>query len=493
MKNQYVDILDRFSSAKVLVIGDFILDVYLKGITSRLSPEAPVPVVDVTDQVEHTGGAANTAMNLCALGAEVTFMSVIGMDPEGWRASRIMKRAGVNTSRLLRHPKRKTIVKTRVMAGTHVITRYDRGSVDDIDEAQEALLIQFLRMDYGVYDAIVISDYRKGMITPAILKALIELQAVSPRFIAVDSKRLPFFKMLNPSFVKPNYEEAIRMLNLRPQLTARADQMQSAGAALYTLTAATTTAVTLDEDGALLFEGGQFQHRAFTPFVSAPKVAGAGDTFISTFVLASLSSAPAHIAADMACVASSIAVRKEGTALCCLQELQRYFSMNEKQVSSLEDLSRLCAWYKSTGKRIVFTNGCFDILHSGHVSYLNRARHLGDILIVGVNNDASIRRLKGENRPINPLADRIQVLAGLSAINHIISFGDEKDDTPISLINVVRPNIFVKGGDYTRDKLPEADTIEKCGGEIVFLSLVPDHSTTQIIQQIYKTSTLAVA
>jgi len=177
-------------------------------------------------------------------------------------------------------------------------------------------------------------------------------------------------------------------------------------------------------------------------------------------------------------------VKKESTSSFSSNELRAYFDLNNKYISSAEQLKELCDNYHQQGKRIIFTNGCFDILHSGHVTYLHRVRKLGDILIAGINTDESIKRLKGESRPINPLSDRLQVLAGLSSIDHIVPFGNAADDTPIPVIKLVRPHIFAKGGDYTKDKLPEAAIVEELGGEIIFLPHIPDHSTTEIINRI---------
>jgi D-beta-D-heptose 7-phosphate kinase/D-beta-D-heptose 1-phosphate adenosyltransferase len=493
MNIDYLHIIDQFNLKRVLVIGDLILDVYLKGTSTRLSPEAPVPVVDIAEKQEWLGGAANTATNLRALGAQVTLLSVVGNDDDGIRAIKLVQEASINSSKIIRHASRKTIVKTRVMVGSHVLTRYDYGTETEVESSLEQILIRCLKVEYGQYDAIVISDYNKGLITPALLQVLITLRERFSVFVAVDSKRLSFFKPLRPSVAKPNYDEVQKLLGIA-KLTgpSRIEQIQSLGSAIFDATQASITAVTLDEDGSLIFLDDAYSYRACTQTVSSPQVAGAGDTFISTLTLALISGADVKAASHLACAAASIAIRKDGTACCRQQELRNCFSMNEKEIHSLSDLTDLCDRYRSRGKRIVFTNGCFDILHSGHVSYLNRARQLGDVLIVGINNDESIRRLKGPSRPINTLPDRVQVLSGLSAVSHIISFGDEKDDTPISLIEAVKPDVFVKGGDYTRERLPEASTVEKVGGDIVFLSLVPDHSTSLIIEQIHKSS-LAVA
>lgn len=492
MKGEYLYTIDRFSSKKVLVIGDFILDVYLKGTSSRLSPEAPVPVVDIAEKIELTGGAANTACNLRALGAQVSFLSVIGSDEDGDRALQSLGKAAINIGKVIRSDGRKTIVKTRVMSGPHVLTRYDYGTESSIEAQIEQKLIAYLQEEYMYYDAVIISDYNKGVITKKLVEALLYLRQWSPKFLAVDSKRLPYFKVLKPSLVKPNYDEAIRLLDISCQYTARAENVQSLGDPLYESTHADIIAVTLDKDGAVVFQRNKVAVLSRAHPVSVPNVAGAGDTFISTFTLACICGVGIEGAAELSAIASAIAVNKECTASCSNRELKGYFSVMQKFVVSIPELEQLSLLYKSQGKRIVFTNGCFDILHSGHVSYLKRARELGDVLIVGINRDESIRRIKGAGRPINPLQDRMQVLSGLMSVDHVIAFGDERDDTPVALIRAAKPDVFVKGGDYTIDRLPEAATVEEAGGEIVFLQLVPDHSTTRIIKQIHKASSIAL-
>jgi D-beta-D-heptose 7-phosphate kinase/D-beta-D-heptose 1-phosphate adenosyltransferase len=218
-------------------------------------------------------------------------------------------------------------------------------------------------------------------------------------------------------------------------------------------------------------------------------VSGAGDTYISAFTLACIAGASAKAASAVATAAAAIAIQKEGTASCSCKELQNYFDIHSKYISSYETLEMLCGLYHASGRKIVFTNGCFDILHSGHVSYLEQARSLGDVLIVGLNTDDSIRRLKGASRPINTLADRMKVMAALRCIDYVIAFGSEEDDTPVPVLKVVKPHIFAKGGDYTEADLPEADTIRKNGGEIRFIPFVPDHSTSRIIQRIHSSNT----
>jgi len=265
------------------------------------------------------------------------------------------------------------------------------------------------------------------------------------------------------------------------------------GADIYSRTGAAIAAVTLDEEGAVIFNGNQPVYCCSAYPVATPNVSGAGDAYISAFTLACLSGADMPAAAELAAAAAAIAIGKQHTACCSWEELNAYLSVNDKYVTDLGQLQHLSAMYKAQGKKIVFTNGCFDILHSGHVNYLGRARELGHVLMVGINTDESIRRIKGSDRPINTLQDRMEVLAAMGAVNHIIPFGNTEDDTPAPLIQVIQPHIFAKGGDYTKESLPEAGLVEQLGGEVILLPLLPGHSTSMIIRRIHTKPVLKLA
>jgi D-beta-D-heptose 7-phosphate kinase / D-beta-D-heptose 1-phosphate adenosyltransferase len=487
--SNYPEIINSFTGKNILVIGDLILDIYLKGISTRLSPEAPVPVVDVGDRTPLLGGSANTVCNLRALGANVTYCTVLGNDREGDEAIALLGQLGVSADLILRYDARKTISKTRIVSGTHVVTRFDQGTTTPIEDDLTASLIDKITIAYSTADAVVLSDYDKGTITRRVIEALMSLQSRVPKFIAIDSKRLAFFRDLHPHFAKPNYEEVLTLIQLERQVTNRPEQIQNASMDLYDRINADLIAVTLDTEGSVIIETGQPVYRAVAPQISNPFISGAGDTYLSAFLLAYIVSSDAMKSAEIANAAATIAVKKEFTSSCSSTELKSYFNVRHKLVATLDDLSSICEAYRAEGKRIVFTNGCFDILHSGHVTYLHCARELGDVLIVGINSDESIRRIKGDSRPINGLADRVQVISALTAVNHIIPFGSVEDDTPVPVIHVVKPDFFAKGGDYNKEKLPEAATVEQYGGQIVFLPHIPDHSTTEIIKRISSAAT----
>ena len=479
----YLRIINCFAGKRILVIGDLLLDIYLKGESTRLCPEAPVPVVDVEERNVLPGGAANTVCNLRALGADVTFCTVVGDDEDGDAALKLIRALDVDDGDIVRSSRRKTITKTRVVSGGQVITRVDQGSTEPVARDVTAQLARHIASAFASCDAILISDYDKGVITEQLIDVLIPLQKKHKKFMAVDSKRLAFFARLSPSYAKPNYEEVLKLLSLAPT-APRKELIASHAQMLYEKTGIPLISVTLDKDGCMLIENGEVIGSFAATAIDKPSVAGAGDSFISAFMLAYMSGQNKEVSAEIAGAAAAIAIRKEATAACSYAELRRHFQIHSKWVHGRNDLKEVCDAYRRSGKRIVFTNGCFDILHSGHVTYLQRAKECGDVLIVGLNTDESIRRIKGASRPINSLSDRLQVLAGLSSVDHIIPFGSEIDDTPIPLIMVARPHVFVKGGDYTKEKLPEAKTVEMYGGEIVFIEQVPNHSTTRIINRI---------
>jgi D-beta-D-heptose 7-phosphate kinase / D-beta-D-heptose 1-phosphate adenosyltransferase len=284
------------------------------------------------------------------------------------------------------------------------------------------------------------------------------------------------------SMVKPNFEEAIDLLGMGrpPDREIRAETLLLHGDEVLNRSGALIAAVTLDSDGALVFERGSEPYRTYGLSGKTHPV-GAGDTYIAAFTLALASGALTSAAAEIAGRAAAVSASKEGTNVCTVQELAAQVSFEGKYVADLSRLEALLELHRRQGRRIVFTNGCFDILHRGHISYLNRAKNPGDILVVGVNSDASVRRLKGPERPINSLEDRVQVLSALTCVDYLAAFDG---DTASDLIRMVRPDVFVKGGDYTKERLPEAPVVESLGGTVRILPFVDNRSTTAIIERI---------
>ncbi len=481
MKTDLMQLIKSFAGLKVLVIGEAMLDSYLEGKPGRLCREAPVPIVDLQERKDAPGGAANTAVNIRTLGGQAKFLSVIGDDWEGRLLRDSLEAKGVPTEDLLVQPGRQTLAKHRVIANGQILVRYDQGSTGPVNEATEQKLIERLNQLFPHCEAVIISDYGYGILTPKVVQTLANLQAVRPRVLVADSKNLAAYRHIGVTAVKPNFEETLKLLGVGEMQGTRAEKMLAQGEKVLDITGAKIAAVTLDTEGSLVFERGSAPYRTYAKPTSHSRAAGAGDTFVSAMTLALAAGANTPTAAELASGAAAVVVSKEGTATCSGFELQEHFSGGQKHIQSWERLAARLAYYREQGKRIVFTNGFFDLLHRGHVTYLSRAKALGDVLIVGVNSDAGVRRLKGPSRPINPLEDRIQVLAALSCVDHLVTFDE---DTPVELIKAIRPEIFVKGGDYTRETLPEAALVEELGGTIQLLPFLYDRSTSTIIERI---------
>jgi D-beta-D-heptose 7-phosphate kinase/D-beta-D-heptose 1-phosphate adenosyltransferase len=477
-------IVETFAGLRVLVIGESMLDRYLHGSTSRLCPEAPVPVVELARSIDQPGGAANSAANAHRLGADVAFLSVVGDDLEGTTIISGLRELGVDPSNVLVQRGRRSLAKQRILAGSQLLVRFDQGDTAAPARATEDLLIDRLQLLWNRCDAAVVADYGYGVLTPRVIGGIGDLQRSQPRVLVVDSKRLPLYQSARPTAVKPNYAEAQRLLNESgPFLpSARADWIASRGPRILELSGARIASVTLDTEGAFVFERDRPPYRTYATPEQGSRAAGAGDTFAAALALALAAGAETPAAADLASAAAAVVVGRDGTTCCSAADLRLRISPVGKRLADRSELAGCAEMHRRQRRRIVFTNGCFDILHRGHVSYLSRAKALGDILIVGVNSDAGIRRIKGPSRPINGLDDRLQVLSALSCVDHVVSFDE---DTPCELIRVVRPNTFVKGGDYTRATLPEASLVEEFGGVIEILPFIADRSTSGIIARIH--------
>jgi D-beta-D-heptose 7-phosphate kinase/D-beta-D-heptose 1-phosphate adenosyltransferase len=483
MNARILDLTQRFRDLRVLVIGESMLDSYLDGYTDRLSREAPVPVVTVTDRKDAAGGAANTAVNIASLGGNAIFLSVTGDDEEGAVLRRVLEARGVATDCVVVRPGRKTLAKQRISAGGQMLVRYDQGDTEPIDGETEAHLIEHLGRLFPHVDGVVISDYGYGVLTPRIIDALHDLQAWHPRPVMTDAKNLGQYCGLGPTAVKPNYGETVKLLGL-PRLEgacARAEQIAPYADRMLDITGAQIAAITLDTEGALVCERGNAPYRTYSDAQPDSKAAGAGDTFVAGLTLSLLAGADTADAAEIAQAAARIVVAKPGTTSCTADELRSLILGSDKYYANPAQLAEQLINERTGCRRVVFTNGCFDILHRGHITYLNQAKALGDILVVAVNTDESVQRLKGPTRPINGLEDRLQVLAGLSSVDYLLAFDDA---TPARLLEIIKPDVFVKGGDYTRETLPEAAAVEAYGGSVQILPYIENRSTTGMIARI---------
>ncbi len=464
----------RFADARVVVAGDIMLDRYWHGATSRISPEAPVPVVRVEATEDRPGGAANVALNIAALGGQARLAGVTGDDASADTLQQCLAAAGVQCA-FNRRRELPTITKLRVISRHQQLIRMD--FEEKTPSGAQALAL----LEAGLLDgagALVLSDYAKGTLRdPA---ALIRQARERGIPVLVDPKGGDFSKYRGATLLTPNLHEFEAVAG------ACADEAEllARGEALIRALQLDALLVTRGEHGMTLIRPG-------TPELHLPArarevfdVTGAGDTVIAVLAAALAAGDDLPNAVALANVAAGIVVGKLGTASVSGPELQRTvsgISGSERGVLAPEQLQVAMAAARAKGERVVFTNGCFDILHAGHVAYLEQARACGDRLVVAVNDDASVVRLKGPGRPINPVERRMAVLAGLGAVDWVVPFSE---DTPEALLKQLKPDVLVKGGDYTREQVVGWQIVEGYGGRVQVLGLVEDCSTTAIVQKV---------
>jgi D-beta-D-heptose 7-phosphate kinase/D-beta-D-heptose 1-phosphate adenosyltransferase len=360
-------LIGSFGRLRVLVVGDVMLDAYLDGYTDRLCREAPVPVVTVQERSSAPGGAANTAVNVAALGAHVSLLSVTGDDWDAGVLREILRERGVDARSMVADPARRTLAKRRVIAGAQMIVRFDEGSTSAILRELGERVLGLLAEEWARSDAVICSDYGYGVLSQQVLKAVAELQRRDPRVLVADSKRLTAYRSVGVTAVKPNYGEAVQLLDAYrlDEPSERVQQMTAEGERLLELTGARIAAVTLDTQGSLVFERGVPPYRTYAQPRPHSRAAGAGDTFLAALTLALAAGATTPQSAELASSAASVVVGKEGTASCSSSELKDAFGKLDKGLADRDQLAELARRYREQGKRVVFTNGCFDILHRG--------------------------------------------------------------------------------------------------------------------------------
>ncbi len=466
--------------ARILVVGDLMLDCYLEGRSDRVSPEAPVVVVDVQHERSVLGGAGNVAANLRALEAEVSLVTVVGDDEGAQALAAQLDQLGVQAT-LLPEAGRKSTVKTRIIAMHKQVLRFDHESRQPVHASTEAAVVAAVRALVAGHDVVVLSDYAKGLLTPAVCQQVIGLACAAGKPVLVDPKGRDFSRYRGATLVKPNRKE---LETVTGQPMADLAALEQAGRQLMQDLHLDGLLVTLSEDGLVILERDRPLQQIQTQAREVFDVTGAGDT-----VLAALAYRLAHghslgEAARFANTAAAVVVSKMGSATATHREILEFQTRHGQQtghkVCDLAALKQQLALHRDAGRRIVFTNGCFDLLHAGHVQYLNAARALGDVLIVGLNSDDSVRRLKGSGRPINAEADRAAVLAGLQAVDYVVTFDQ---DTPLELIRALLPDVLVKGGDYRPDQIVGATEVIAAGGEVKTLDFLQGRSSSAMIQR----------
>lgn len=465
------------TNSNILVIGDLMIDHYLWGACERISPEAPVQVVDINKETTVLGGAGNVINNLVALGANVSVSSVIGNDVIGEELKAMLEEINVDCKNIITQKGRKTSKKSRVIASSQQVIRYDKESKDDIEDSSVNKILDNLVDDIRTYDVIILSDYGKGVLRTVLCQSIIGLAQENNIKVLVDPKGSDFSKYKGAYLLTPNKKEAI----LATGIDIQDDKtLEDALLKLKNECELGISLITLSEDGIATHDG---KVKVF-PTVAKEvfDVTGAGDTVIASIAFALSLGKDIEETARFANLAAGVVVGKIGSATVSIDEIEEYEaslhkSTSDSHIKSFDEISNIVRRCSDNGKKIVFTNGCFDILHVGHVKYLQVAKSFGDILIVGLNSDESVLRLKGPTRPVNPAEDRAYILAALEAVDFVVPFSE---DTPHNLIKMIQPDVLVKGGDYKGKDVVGTEF----ASELKLVDFVDGKSTTKTIQKI---------
>lgn len=474
-----VDRLQDLSRARVLVVGDLILDHYVRGITERTSPEAPVAVVLFQEEQKIPGGAANVARNVQAFGATACCIGVIGDDAEGRCLRSRLEMLGIDCSALVTAAGRPTTTKTRIISQNQQMLRLDRECNDPISEPEERAVVDACTNALDHCDAVVLSDYAKGVLTPNVVQRIVTEASARGIPLFVDPKGRDFSRYQGAFALTPNAKEAAEATGFA---TADFGGLTRAAEAILRITECGVVAITRGSEGLALFERGQEPLFIRATAREVFDVTGAGDTFVAFFAMGIGTGVPAADAARLANVAAGIVVGKIGAATVSRFELRSALQPDAlgRKLRTVEELRELGNELRANGRTIVFTNGCFDFIHAGHVSLLQEARALGDALVLATNTDEVITRLKGAPRPIIKQGQREKLLAAIQAVDYIVPFSDP---TPHELIRLLRPDILVKGSNYKQDQVEGHEIVQEYGGKVVLLKVLEDISTRDLIAQ----------
>ncbi len=477
--------LQALNGVNVLCIGDVMLDRYIYGEVERISPEGPIPVLRIEREEAMLGGAGNVVRNLVALGARVTFITVVGDDEAGREVTALIGDSEAVEPYLVVEKGRQTTIKTRYIATSQQLLRTDRETVAPIAAASRNKTIRLGVEIVADNAAVVLSDYGKGVLEPATLGALIEAAGSAGCPVVVDPKGRDFGIYRGATLVTPNRHELEQASGLP---TASDEDIALAARAIIDICGIEAVLATRGPQGMMLLgTGGKGKHlRLPAEAREVFDVSGAGDTVAAVAAAALAAGLALEDAARLANVAAGIVVGKLGTAVATPAEMLHALHASvllaaEAKVVGLEATVERARRWRGAGLRVGFTNGCFDLLHPGHISLLEQARAACDRLIVGLNSDASVRRLKGTGRPVQSEAARAAVLASLASVDLVVIFGE---DTPLALIEALEPEVLVKGADYARDQVVGAEVVERHGGRVVLAEITPGYSTTRVIEKL---------
>ncbi len=468
-------LLHQIRPKKIMVAGEIMLDVYYKGAVKRISPEAPVPVFLKQNIAYRPGGAANTAVNLVVNQMEVCILSVTGRDENSLILKKLLDQAGIQTDGLV-ETDRPACTKTRLIAaGSQQVLRIDEEDDSLIDEDTQERLFRIFKTKMNDTDLVILSDYMKGMLTEELVKKMISAAREADVKVLVDAKDANAEKYKGCYLIKPNRQELALLTGMQ---TDSMDGVRKAMKHLAEICSPEYVLTTLGPDGMMLMDKSGNWHELKAVTQEVFDVTGAGDTVIAYLGMGIASHLTVKDAVNLANAAAGIQVLKAGTSAVTLEEAGNRRDHSAKYLNRT-GLEMLRTRYRD--KKIVFTNGCFDILHVGHIRYLKQASLLGDILVAGVNSDKSVEKLKGAGRPVNGEHDRLEMLAAYSFVDYVVLFGE---DTPYEVIQALKPDVLVKGGDYKLDDVIGKDIVEANNGKVVITALTEGKSTSSIIDKI---------
>ena len=473
--------LEALEAPRVLIVGDLILDRYVSGEVSRISPEAPIPVLAARSTDERLGGAGNVAANLRSVEAEVELVGVVGDDALGTGLLGLLEKIGVEVSGCVRDATRPTTEKTRMVSGVQQLMRVDWERASDVGDAVADRLLDGMPERVARAGAVVLSDYGKGALPPRVISGVIAAARAAGVPCLVDPKGTDYSRYRGATLVTPNRKEAEEALGRK---IASLDELPAAGLELMEAADLAATLITLGAEGIFHMERTGAWGRIPTVARQVFDVTGAGDTVIALLALGFAGGLELAQAVGLANAAAGIVVGRRGAASVTRAELRvalgERLERRGKVIRAEAELDAQLQEWRNEGKRIVFTNGCFDILHAGHVKYLQFARSKGDVLLVGVNSDESVRRLKGPSRPVNQSDDRMVVLAAMEMVDAVVQF---EDDTPLEVIERVTPDVLVKGEDWAEKGVVGREWVEDHGGQVCLAPLLQGRSTTGILER----------
>lgn len=475
-------IIENFKNARILCLGDVMLDRYVYGSVERISPEAPVPVFHIQRQIQMLGGVGNVVRNIAALGGQTRLISVVGQDETAETIRQECAKLSGLTAELVGETGRKSTLKTRFVSSGHQMLRADDEDASPLLPETEEKIFQLFDKIIKDYDVVVVSDYGKGFFSKALTQKILTYAKECKVPTVVDPKARDFSKYANAFIITPNFKEFTSACGNDPKTD---DEIALSAQNLGERCSIENFLITRSQDGMSLCQKGQLPVHIPTQAREVFDVSGAGDTVVATLALGIASHTSLEHAARLANISAGVVVAKIGTATLTQDELIQAIENQGPTFDTAEIVSweraqeRVLEWHRQ-GFKVGFTNGCYDILHTGHLSLLKQSKEACDKLIVAVNSDASVKRLKGDSRPINIQDHRAQMLAALHVVDMVVIF---EQDTPLELLTFIKPDVLIKGADYSLDQVVGAREVQSWGGKVVLADLVPGQSTTNILKR----------